>query len=81
MTLSCEISKAGAAVLWKKGGNVLSNGDKYQTKQSGAVLELLIRKSLPEDSGTYSCVCDEIKTAATVIVTGESRDTTRAAVR
>lgn len=75
-TLSCEISKAGTAAQWKKGGSVLSNGDKYQMKQSGAVLELLIRKSQPEDSGTYSCVCDEIKTTATVIITGESHDTT-----
>lgn len=76
MALSCEISKAGTAVQWKKGGDVLSNGEKYQMKQSGPVLELLIRKSQPEDSGTYSCVCDEIKTTATVIITGESHDTT-----
>lgn len=76
MTLCCEISKAGAPVQWKKGDNVLSNGEKYQMKQRGSTLELLIRKSQPEDSGTYSCVCDEIKTTATIIVTGESHDTT-----
>ncbi|KAM6922089.1 obscurin [Xenentodon cancila] len=68
-TLTCEVSKSGVPVLWKKGDGVLSSGEKYQMKQSGSVLELLIRKSLPDDSGTYSCVCDDIKTTATVIIT------------
>lgn len=75
MKLCCEISKAGTPVQWKKGENVLSNGEKYQMKQSGSTLELHIRKSQPEDSGTYSCVCDEVKTTATIIITGESHST------
>ena len=51
---------------------MLTSGEKYQMKQSGSTFELLIRKSLPEDSGAYSCVCDDIKTTATVIITGET---------
>lgn len=70
--LRCEISKAGASIEWKKGEKVLSDGEKYQMKQSGSVLELVIRKSQPEDSGTYSCVCAEVKSSATIIITGES---------
>ncbi|XP_020557934.1 obscurin isoform X4 [Oryzias latipes] len=69
VTLCCELSKMGLPVQWKKGEKVLTIGEKYQMKQSGCVQELLIRKSLPEDSGTYSCECDDIKTTATVIIT------------
>ncbi|XP_047443167.1 obscurin isoform X3 [Mugil cephalus] len=69
VTLSCELSKAGVPVQWKKGNDLLTNGEKYQMKQNGSVLALLIRKSLPEDSGTYSCVCDDVKTTASVTIT------------
>ncbi|XP_068447260.1 obscurin [Clinocottus analis] len=69
VALCCELSKPGTPVQWKKGNNALTNGEKYQMKQSGSTLELLIRKSQPEDSGTYSCVCDDITTTATIIIT------------
>lgn len=80
MTLCCEISKAASLVQWKKGDDTLSSGEKYQMRQSGSKLELLIRKTLPEDSGTYSCVCDDIKTTATIIINGEHRCMTRSTV-
>uniref|UniRef100_UPI0009B37A6A obscurin n=1 Tax=Monopterus albus TaxID=43700 RepID=UPI0009B37A6A len=69
VTLCCELSKPGTPVQWKKGNKVLTSGEKYQMKQSGSLVELLIRKSQPEDSGTYSCVCEDIKTTATIIIT------------
>uniref|UniRef100_A0A8C3AZ30 Ig-like domain-containing protein n=1 Tax=Cyclopterus lumpus TaxID=8103 RepID=A0A8C3AZ30_CYCLU len=72
VTLCCELSKPGTPVQWKKEDNALTNGEKYQMKQSGSTLEFLIRKSQPEDSGTYSCVCDDITTTATIIITGET---------
>lgn len=75
VTLRCELSKPGVPVQWRKGDNVLTNGDKYQMKQSSSTLELLIRKSQPENSGIYSCVCEDIKTTATVIITGERHHT------
>ena len=75
VTLSCELSKPGVPVQWRKGDDVLTNGEKYQMKQSGSILELLIRKSQPENSGIYSCVCDDIKTTATVIITGKRHQT------
>lgn len=71
VTLRCELSKPGVPVQWKKGDNVLISGDRYQIKQSGSTLELLIRKSQPENSGIYSCTCEDIKTTATIIITGE----------
>lgn len=76
VTLCCELSQPGVPVQWTKGDTVLSNGDKYQIKQSSCIHELHIRKSLPEDSGTYSCICDEIKSTATTIITGEMRSAT-----
>ncbi|CAK6958063.1 LOW QUALITY PROTEIN: obscurin [Scomber scombrus] len=69
LTLRCELSRPGVPVQWRKGDNALTNGDKYQMKQSSSTLELLIRKSQPENSGIYSCVCEDIKTTATVIIT------------
>ncbi|XP_045905964.1 obscurin [Micropterus dolomieu] len=69
VTLCCELSKPGTPVQWKKGDSVLTNGEKYQMKQSGSTVELLIRKSQPEDSGSYSCVCDDIQSTATIIIT------------
>ncbi|XP_039984506.1 obscurin [Xiphias gladius] len=69
VTLCCELSKPATPVQWKKGDNVLTSGEKYQMEQNGSTLELLIRKSQPEDSGTYSCVCEDIKTTATIIIT------------
>uniref|UniRef100_A0A3Q3BIF6 Ig-like domain-containing protein n=1 Tax=Kryptolebias marmoratus TaxID=37003 RepID=A0A3Q3BIF6_KRYMA len=69
VALCCELSKPGIPVEWRKEDIVLTSGEKYQMRQSGSKLELLIRKGLPEDSGTYSCICDDIKTTAAVIIT------------
>ncbi|XP_053721724.1 obscurin isoform X1 [Synchiropus splendidus] len=70
VTLCCELSKPGFIVQWMKGERELTNGEKYQMKQSGSTVELLIRKSQPEDSGIYSCVCEDVKTSATIIISG-----------
>ncbi|KAL1023125.1 hypothetical protein UPYG_G00036690 [Umbra pygmaea] len=69
VTLRCKLSKPGTPVEWKKGEDVLKNGEKYQIKQKDTLLELTIRKTLPEDSGVYSCLTDNQKTFATVVVT------------
>ncbi|XP_077440643.1 obscurin [Vanacampus margaritifer] len=69
VTLCCQLSKAGLTAQWMKGDDVLTNDERYQLKQRGSTLELLIRKSQPEDSGVYSCVCEDIKSTATIIIT------------
>ncbi|XP_058481105.1 obscurin [Solea solea] len=68
VTLSCELSKAGVPVEWKKGSQVLKSGEKYQMKQRASMNELLINKVLPEDSGDYSCVCGDQKTTTSLKV-------------
>lgn len=70
MTLRCELSKPGMLVEWIRGTDLLQNGEKYQMKQKNTTLELIIRKTLPEDSGVYSCVLEDQKTFATVSITG-----------
>ncbi|XP_035989347.1 obscurin [Fundulus heteroclitus] len=68
VTLCCELSKPGFPVQWRKEDVVLTSGEKYQIRHIGTRPELLIRKSLPEDSGSYSCICDDVKTTASVAV-------------
>eukprot|EP00063_Salmo_salar_P030140 XP_014004975.1 PREDICTED: obscurin-like isoform X1 [Salmo salar] len=69
VTLRCELSKPGMLVEWIRGTDLLQNGEKYQMKQKNTTLELIIRKTLPEDSGVYSCVLEDQKTFATVSIT------------
>ncbi|XP_038128162.1 obscurin [Cyprinodon tularosa] len=69
VALCCELSKPGYPVQWKKEDIVLTSSEKYQIRQNGSKVELLIRKSLPEDSGSYSCICDDLKTMANVAIT------------
>ncbi|XP_069013678.1 obscurin isoform X18 [Embiotoca jacksoni] len=70
VTMSCELSKPGVPVEWKKGTQVLKSGEKYQMKQKASVNELLINKVVPEDSGDYSCVCGDQKTTASLKIKG-----------
>lgn len=70
VTLHCEISKPGVPAEWRRGGDLLENGDKYQIKQRDSITELIIRDADPEDSGVYTCVCRGQKTKATVKVIG-----------
>ncbi|XP_076009237.1 obscurin [Genypterus blacodes] len=69
VTLRCELSKSGATVQWKKGDALLTDGEKYQMKQNSCTVELCIWKSQPEDSSTYSCVCGDLKSTATITIT------------
>uniref|UniRef100_A0AAV2KUE1 Obscurin n=1 Tax=Knipowitschia caucasica TaxID=637954 RepID=A0AAV2KUE1_KNICA len=69
VTLCCELSKPDFFVQWIKGDTELANDDKYLIKQNGCIMELHIKKSQPTDSGMYSCICDNIKSTANVIIT------------
>ncbi|XP_028282657.1 obscurin isoform X3 [Parambassis ranga] len=67
-SLRCETTKAGASVVWRCGDRVLSSSSKYQLKQEGAVVELVIYKLQAADSGEYSCDTGSQKTTSVLTV-------------
>uniref|UniRef100_A0A673M376 Ig-like domain-containing protein n=1 Tax=Sinocyclocheilus rhinocerous TaxID=307959 RepID=A0A673M376_9TELE len=66
--LSCELSKPGCQVQWKKGTEKASH--KYQLKQDGAVAELIIYKLQEGDAGEYCCETEHDRTSAKLTVKG-----------
>uniref|UniRef100_A0A665WND8 Ig-like domain-containing protein n=1 Tax=Echeneis naucrates TaxID=173247 RepID=A0A665WND8_ECHNA len=73
MTLSCELSKPGLSVEWRKGDELLKNNFKYQIKNRNGVMELTIKNAQLEDSGLYSCTYGDAKTTAYVTITRKGR--------
>lgn len=69
--LSCELSKPGLEVEWRRGQELLKNNFKYQIKSRSGVMELTIKNTQLADSGLYSCSYRDVKTSANLNVTGE----------
>ncbi|XP_073686713.1 obscurin [Garra rufa] len=65
-TLSCELSKPGVPVQWKKGSHVIQSEGKYVIRQIASKVELKITDLKPEDEGDYTCVCGDKATTATM---------------
>ncbi|PKK31957.1 obscurin, cytoskeletal calmodulin and titin-interacting RhoGEF, transcript variant X11 [Columba livia] len=66
VSLRCELSKADATVVWKKGEAALQASAKYEMKQKGTVAELVIHNAEPEDAGRYTCDTGDQQTTAQV---------------
>ncbi|XP_052419981.1 obscurin [Carassius gibelio] len=66
--LTCELSKPGVAVQWKKGSVLLKPGNKYEMKQNGSELHLQIHDLKCQDSGVYKCCAAKMETKASVVV-------------
>uniref|UniRef100_A0A3B3HIY3 Ig-like domain-containing protein n=1 Tax=Oryzias latipes TaxID=8090 RepID=A0A3B3HIY3_ORYLA len=64
----CETTKPGAIVVWKCADRILATSSKYQLKQDGAVVELVIHKLQSADSGEYSCDTGYQRTSAVLTV-------------
>lgn len=71
VTLSCEFSVPGAQYFWRKGAETLRSGEKYLLKQRKNYLSLTIHNVKLEDSGTYTCICRNQRSMATVTVHGK----------
>jgi obscurin-RhoGEF protein len=71
-TFRCELSKAGPAVAWRRGGDeeVLEHGDKFHIRHRDVHAELKVLDVTPEDSNVYTCVCGNIESTATLTVNG-----------
>lgn len=72
-TLQCQLSKK-ASVEWKKGIEILRDGDRYKLRQKGAMRELQIHGLTMSDAGEYSCVCGEEKTTAILTIKGKDHN-------
>ncbi|XP_064495791.1 obscurin [Pseudopipra pipra] len=66
VSLRCELTKADATVVWKKGGATLQASAKYEMKQKGTVAELVIHNAEPEDAGRYTCDTGDQQSTAQV---------------
>lgn len=71
MVLHCELTKPASAVEWRRGGELLKNGDKYQMRKKDLQVEMKIADLCVEDSGDYTCICGEQRTTAEIRVNGE----------
>ncbi|XP_039609186.1 obscurin isoform X1 [Polypterus senegalus] len=66
--LSCEISKTGVPVEWRKGGVVLQQSNKYEMRTKGTIMDLVIHDLEPEDNGYYTCSTGENQTTASITI-------------
>eukprot|EP00063_Salmo_salar_P071848 XP_014046683.1 PREDICTED: obscurin-like isoform X3 [Salmo salar] len=66
--LRCEITKPGASVVWSRGDRVLESNNKYQLKQEGAIVKLIIYSLQGADSGEYICDTGYQKTSSMLTV-------------
>ncbi|KAK9538589.1 hypothetical protein VZT92_003751 [Zoarces viviparus] len=55
ITLACEASKPRVSPTWRKVGQVLKAGSKYELLHTGKSLGLIIKDVTREDAGEYSC--------------------------
>jgi len=69
-TLSCELSKPGISVQWKKGSHFIQSGGKYIIRQFASKVELKITDLKCEDEGDYTCVCGDKTTTANMKIKG-----------
>uniref|UniRef100_A0A8U7MP75 Obscurin, cytoskeletal calmodulin and titin-interacting RhoGEF n=1 Tax=Corvus moneduloides TaxID=1196302 RepID=A0A8U7MP75_CORMO len=72
-TFCCELSKAGAAVAWRKGDRALGTSDKFTMRCQGTMAELLIHDLVLADAGDYTCSCGEQETTAELKVNGKNK--------
>lgn len=67
-----ELSKPGAPVDWRKGRAVLRCGEKYQMKQEGRFIKLIINNVEESDAGKYTCKTNDCQSSAELTVKGEN---------
>uniref|UniRef100_A0A8C5TXW8 Ig-like domain-containing protein n=1 Tax=Malurus cyaneus samueli TaxID=2593467 RepID=A0A8C5TXW8_9PASS len=66
--LRCELTQPHARVEWRKGDTVLQPGDKYEFRQEGTRVELLIYEAEAQDAGDYTCDSGDQQTTASLQV-------------
>ncbi|KAG8138687.1 hypothetical protein E2320_001556 [Naja naja] len=67
-TLHCELTKAVDLIMWMKDEKVLKPSEKYRMRLEGRFAELSIQDLEVPDAGSYTCMCGDQKTKATLKV-------------
>lgn len=70
---TCELSKPGAPVEWRKGRVILKPGDKYQMRLEGRLTKLVINNLVEADAGSYTCKSKDSLSTAELTVQGKIR--------
>ncbi|KAK1801420.1 hypothetical protein P4O66_022686, partial [Electrophorus voltai] len=65
---TCELSKPGAPVEWRKGRIFLKAGAKYKMKLEGRLTKLVINDIEEGDSGKYTCKTKDAQSTAELVV-------------
>ncbi|XP_061776430.1 obscurin isoform X3 [Nerophis ophidion] len=55
ITLACEASKPRVSPMWRKEGNLIKSGTKYEFLHTGKSLGLIIKDVSKDDAGEYTC--------------------------
>lgn len=71
VVLRCELTKPAPAVEWRRRGELLRNGDKYQMRKKDLQVEMKVADLSLDDTGDYTCMCGEERTTARIMVNGE----------
>lgn len=68
----CEVSKAGAEVVWYRGDEELPEGGRYDQLTDGRKRILIIQDLRMEDAGEYNCrLSPTVRTSAMLKLNGE----------
>jgi len=67
---TCELSKPGAPVEWRKGRVILKAGAKYHMKLEGRLTKLVINNLVEDDAGNYTCKTKDSQSTAKLMVQG-----------
>ncbi|XP_065493477.1 obscurin-like protein 1 isoform X3 [Caloenas nicobarica] len=68
VVLWCELCKARGDVLWRKDGQALVPGPRWQMMAEGRERSLVLSHVEPEDAGEYCCESNDDRTLATLTV-------------
>lgn len=68
-----ELSRPGSQAEWRKGRVVLKPGRKYEMKQEGCLVKLVINHVEESDAGKYTCKTNNSQSTAELTVHGESK--------
>lgn len=68
---TCELSKPGVPVEWRKGRLILKPGEKYKMTLEGRLTKLIINNLEESDAGKYTCKTKHAQSAAELAVQGK----------